>query len=133
MALISFRTMTDSKTLLIVDDSRVSRMMIRGLVATRRPEWVIIEAASGDEALRTVGLQAVDYCTMDINMPGLPGTEAAEQIRQSHPAMRLALFSANIQESQKARASQMGVKFVAKPVNEKSVLEAVAFFEAELP
>lgn len=125
--------MTDPKTLLIVDDSRVSRMMIRGLVAARRPGWTIVEAASGDEALQMVERQAVDCCTMDINMPGMLGTEAAEQIRQRHPALRLALFSANIQESQKARASQMGVKFVAKPVNEKSVLEALAFFEGESP
>ena len=62
-------------------------------------------------------------------MPGLLGTDAAEQIKRDHPSIRLALFSANIQESQKTRASQIGVKFVAKPVSEKSVLEALAYFE----
>jgi CheY-like chemotaxis protein len=104
-------------------------MMIRGLVTSKRPAWTVVEAVSGDDALQVVGRQQVDFCTMDINMPGLLGTDAAEQIMQAHPAVRLALFSANIQESQKARASQLGVKFVAKPVNEKSVLDAVGFFE----
>ncbi|APW38084.1 response regulator [Rhodoferax koreense] len=121
--------MTDPKTLLIVDDSRVSRMMIRSLVMAKRPHWTVIEASNGAEALQVVGQQQPDFCTMDINMPGLLGTDAAEQIAREHPSVRLALFSANIQESQKARASQIGVKFVAKPVSEKSVLEAVHFFE----
>ncbi len=125
--------MTDPKTLLIVDDSRVSRMLIRSLVLAKRPHWAVIEAASGDEALQVMGQQAVDFCTMDINMPGLLGTDAAERIAQDHPSVRLTLFSANIQESQKARASQIGVKFVAKPVSEKSVLEAVGFFEGAAP
>lgn len=125
--------MTDPKTLLIVDDSRVSRMMIRSLVAAKRPHWSVVEAANGDEALQAVGQQTPDFCTMDINMPGLLGTDAAEQIVREHPSVRLTLFSANIQESQKARASQIGVKFVAKPVSEKSVLEAIGFFEGGTP
>jgi len=122
--------MTDPKTLLIVDDSRVSRMMIRGLVVAKRPQWTVVEAANGQDALQVVGQQKIDFCTMDINMPGLLGTDAAEQIARDHPGLRLALFSANIQESQKTRASQIGVKFVAKPVSEKSVLEALDFFES---
>lgn len=121
--------MTSPKTLLIVDDSRVSRLMIRSLVVAKRPAWTLVEAGSGDEALALVAKQCPDYCTMDINMPGLLGTDAAEQIKRDHPSIRLALFSANIQESQKTRASQIGVKFVAKPVSEKSVLEALAYFE----
>jgi CheY-like chemotaxis protein len=123
--------MTPSKTLLIVDDSRVSRMMIRSLVASKRPAWTVVEAGSGEEALTRVAAQCPDYCTMDINMPGVLGTDAAEQIKRENPNVRLALFSANIQESQKARASEIGVKFVAKPVNEKSVLEALAYFELD--
>lgn len=105
-------------------------MMIRTLVLAKRPEWTVVEAASGDEALALAATQAFHYCTMDINMPGMLGTEAAERLLRDFPALRLALFSANIQESQRSRAAELGAKFVAKPVSEKSVAEALEFFEA---
>ncbi|MBC7682312.1 MAG: response regulator [Ferruginibacter sp.] len=125
-------TTPPATALLIVDDSRVSRMMIRTLVLSKRPTWNVVEASSGDEALLLAATQSFTYCTMDINMPGMLGTDAAEILRRDYPALRLTLFSANIQESQKTRAAELGVKFVAKPVSDKSVTEALAFFESPM-
>lgn len=120
-----------TKTLLIVDDSRVSRMMIRAFVLAKHPQWILSEAVSGNEALKIVDRDTPDYCTMDINMPGIPGTDAAEQILAKYPNTRIAIFSANIQESHQSRAFQMGARFVAKPVTEKSVDQALAYFESD--
>jgi DNA-binding NarL/FixJ family response regulator len=117
------------KKLLIVDDSRVSRIMIRTFVLAMHPQWIITESASGDEALQSVEQDKPDYCTMDINMPGIPGTDAAEQIIARHPEIRIAIFSANIQESQQSRSAALGASFVAKPVTEKSVALALKHFE----
>ena len=117
------------RSLLIVDDSRVSRMMIRAFVLDKHPDWQITEAVSGDEALRIVALAHVDCCTMDINMPGTLGTVAAQLILEKFPALRIAIFSANIQESLRSRAAELGAQFVAKPVTEKSVGQAMTFFE----
>ena len=120
---------TNAKILLIVDDSRVSRMMIRTLVLAQQPQWIIIEAASGNEALEIVDRDTPNYCTMDINMPGLIGTDAAEQILAKYPGIRIAIFSANIQEAQQVRAAALGVHFIAKPVTKKTVAQALDFFE----
>lgn len=119
-----------SKSVLVVDDSRVSRMLIKSLVTARFPQWSITEAVSGDEALALARERTFDYCTMDINMPGMAGTEAAEQLLKMQPAVRVALFSANIQEAQQVRAAELGVPFVAKPVTQKSVALALAYFQA---
>lgn len=119
------------RTLLIVDDSRVSRMMIRALVLAQHPNWIIIEAASGNEALELVDRDTPNYCTMDINMPGLLGTDAAEQILVKYPSICIAIFSANIQDSHQTRAATLGARFVAKPVTEKSVARALEFFESK--
>jgi CheY-like chemotaxis protein len=105
-------------------------MMIRSLIQAKRPQWTLLEAANGDEAFAKVAEGGVDYCTMDINMPGMDGTEVAEHLLKKHPGVRLVLFSANIQESQKARAVDLGVLFVGKPVTERSVSEALQYFEA---
>ena len=119
-------TDTSSKSVLVVDDSRISRLLIKSLVLARFPNWTIEEAPTGNEALRMAQERAFDYCTMDINMPGIPGTEATEFLLKMCPTLRVALFSANIQEAQHVRAAQLGVPFVAKPVTEKSVAQVLA-------
>ena len=116
------------KKLLIVDDSKVSRMIIRAHMLAKHPAWIISEAASGAEAIALVDRDLPDYCTMDINMPGISGTDAAELILTKYPALRMVLFSANIQEASQARASLLGIIFVAKPVTEKSIALALDHF-----
>lgn len=117
-------------SILIVDDSRVSRMLIKSLLLAQCPQCTITEVGSGDEALVLVKTRSFDCCTMDINMPGIPGTEAAEQLLKIQPTLRIVLLSANIQTAQHARAAQLGVPFVAKPVTAKSIALVLAHFQA---
>ena len=117
-----------TKKLLIVDDSKVSRMVIRARILDVQPDWQITEAASGDEAVKLIDKDTPDFCTMDINMPGMLGTDAAEQILAKHPSVRIVIFSANIQETFQNRASSIGAIFVAKPVTERSIAEAIQHF-----
>jgi two-component system chemotaxis response regulator CheY len=116
------------KKLLIVDDSKVSRIIIRAHILAKFPDWQILEAISGAEAIVIADSDTPDFCTMDINMPGMLGTDAAEQILTKHPSMRMVIFSANIQETSQTRASAVGAVFVAKPVTEKSVTQALEHF-----
>ncbi len=119
---------TAVKKLLIVDDSKVSRMIIRARVLDVHPDWNIIEATNGTDGIAAALEHRPDFCTMDINMPGILGTEAAEQILKELPQTRVVIFSANIQESFQDRASAMGAIFVAKPITEKSIAEALRYF-----
>lgn len=116
------------KKVLIVDDSKVSRMVIKAHILAAYPEWRVEEAASGDEAISAIERDLPDYCTMDINMPGMLGTDAAEIILARHPQLRMVIFSANIQEAAQSRAQQLGALFVAKPVTEKSIAQAIGHF-----
>ncbi len=98
---------------LIVDDSKVSRILIRTHTLAQRPEWVISEAVCGEDAIALVDNGLPDYCTMDINMPGISGTAAAEQILSKYPAIKVVIFSANIQETHYNRARSLGTLLVA--------------------
>jgi CheY-like chemotaxis protein len=119
---------TTIKKLLVVDDSKVSRMIIRARVLAVHPNWEIIEASTGADGISMVKEHQPDFCTMDINMPGMLGTEAAEIILKDAPTTRVVIFSANIQESFQDRATAMGAIFVAKPITEKSIAEALHYF-----
>jgi len=116
------------KKLLVVDDSKVSRMLIRTHILAHYPEWIISEAASGEDAIALIDNDLPDYCTMDINMPGISGTDAAEQILSKYPSIKIVIFSANIQEAHQKRARSLGSVLVAKPVTEKSIALTLNYF-----
>jgi len=117
-----------AKKILIVDDSKVSRMLIRSHIMAQRPDWITSEAACGEDAIAMVDVEQPDFCTMDINMPGIPGTDAAEQILAKHPSIKIVIFSANIQETHQERARSLGTILVSKPVTEKSITLALDYF-----
>ncbi|MFU8789621.1 MAG: response regulator transcription factor [Methylobacter sp.] len=118
-----------TKKLLIVDDSKVSRMLIRSHILAQRPDWLISEAVCGEDAIAQIDDDLPNYCTMDINMPGISGTDAAAQILAKHPSVKIVIFSANIQETHQERARSLGTTLVSKPVTEKSIALALDCLE----
>jgi len=115
------------RTLLIVDDARLARMMIRSYAERADGTLRVIEAANGDDALRMVETaDELTFCTIDHNMPGIRGIELAERIRLKFPRARLALVTANVQEALKKRAEQAGIEFIGKPVTEDRVSAFIA-------
>ncbi|GAB1393395.1 response regulator [Rhodocyclaceae bacterium] len=118
--------------LLIVDDARTSRMIIKGIVANLRPDWRMVEAASGDEALLRLAEEVPAFVSMDVNMPGMSGLEAAGRIRIRHPEVNIVLCTANVQESVQNSAEKAGIHFVAKPITEKTVAMMIEYFEQGL-
>jgi len=120
-----------SKKVLVVDDSRVSRMMIGTMIRDAQSDWEVFEAGNGAEALVKADECQPDLITMDINMPVMDGFEAATQLRPKFPGTTLIILSANIQASSKARADELGVHFLAKPISETVVKQALAIWASE--
>ena len=111
----------DKKTLLIVDDSRVSRMMLKSIISYRRPDWAILEAEHAANALEVLESNEVDLFSIDLNMPGIDGLELIEQLRTRYPDSGMALLTANIQDATHQRANKLGVSCINKPITEESV------------
>ncbi|TAN47484.1 MAG: response regulator [Methylococcaceae bacterium] len=117
--------MNSAKTLLIVDDSRVARLMLRNIISVFRPQWRIVEAENAETALAAATAESPHYATLDYNMPGMNGMELAEQLLKSHPMLKAVLLTANIQDPIRQRALALGLSFVAKPITEKSCMQIV--------
>jgi CheY-like chemotaxis protein len=103
---------------LIVDDSKLARIVVGKAVAALQPDWTRLEAGNADEALTLLESQAVDVAILDFNMPGRNGLELAEELRGRFPAMPIALATANVQDEVIARARACGATFVPKPITE---------------
>ena len=93
-------------------------------------DWLIVEASSGEEALGHLQQHKPDAITMDLNMLGISGLEAATKILAIYPATRIALMTANVQESTQKKAESLGLAFLRKPITEASVKQAFDFFQS---
>jgi CheY-like chemotaxis protein len=104
-------------TVLIVDDSKLARIVAGKAVAELRPDWSKVEASGAAEALEIVGSKPVDLALIDFNMADKDGLELASELRALLPDMPIAIITANIQDEIITRAREIGAAFVAKPVN----------------
>ncbi|WP_421989965.1 response regulator transcription factor [Roseococcus sp.] len=107
-------------TVLIVDDSKLARIVVGKAVAALQPDWQRVEAGNADEAVAAIAAQTVDVVIIDYNMPGRDGLALAEELRARFPAMPIAIATANIQDEIVARARAANATFIAKPVTEES-------------
>jgi CheY-like chemotaxis protein len=106
---------------LVVDDSRLARMVMANAFRRLHPDWTLVEATGAEEALGAIGSQAVDIALIDFNMPGLDGLELVARIRERAPEMPIALVSANLQDEIIARARELKAAFVAKPLTDEAL------------
>ena len=118
--------MNDTKTVLVVDDSRVSRMMARQFILSARPGWSVEDAATGEEALDKVKTIIPALILIDVNMPGIGGMAAAEQLRQNCPGTHISLLTANVQNATRQRANELGIGFMEKPITETRIHQLIA-------
>jgi CheY-like chemotaxis protein len=116
------------RTILVVDDSRTARMMIRSITLGMHPKWIVLEAENDVDALAIVDRDTPNCITMDFNMPGMNGLEIAGIVLKKYPGTRIVLFTANVQEATRQQAKALGVDFVAKPITEQSVTQALMTF-----
>jgi len=108
-------------TVLLVDDSKLARIVAGKTIAALQPDWRRVEASNADEALEAVKAQTVDLAVLDFNMPGKDGLQLAAELREAYPQMPIAIITANVQNEIIARARELNATFVGKPVTEESM------------
>lgn len=113
--------MNHTKTVLVVDDSRVSRLMARQFILSKQPDWQVAEAATGEEAITKVETLCPILILIDVNMPGMGGLAAAEQLRAACPDAHISLVTANVQNATRNRAGELGIGFMEKPITEARI------------
>lgn len=104
------------QSLLIIDDSRLTRSMIRMIASQEIPGSRILEAADADQARRLLAEDRVDLITVDHNMPGESGLEFLAELKQLAPEARICMITANLQQEMMDACEAAGVSYVAKPV-----------------
>lgn len=117
-----------TKTIVIIDDSRVSRMMTRAIIADKHNDWEFIEAENGDDALAKVEGKSIDFFSVDLNMPGIDGLELITQLKPNFPESKMALMTANVQDAVIQKCKELNTPIFNKPITEESVSNMLGYF-----
>jgi len=116
--------------LMIVDDSKVSRMMIKSIVLDQSPEFEIYEASDGQNALEQAEGKNIDFFSVDYNMPIMDGMEFITRMKKTNPHAKFALLTANIQDATHKKANEIGAKCINKPISEACISTLLEYFNA---
>lgn len=114
--------------ILIVDDSRAMRMLVRR--ALRQAGFgghEVDEAENGVAALDRVRVGAPDLVLSDWNMPEMSGIELLGALRADAPAVKFGFVTSEATPEMRERAARSGALFlIAKPFTPESVRDALA-------
>jgi two-component system chemotaxis response regulator CheY len=114
-----------SSSVLIVDDSRTSRRILKDIL-DRAGYKVAGEAINGKEGVAYYVKFQPDIVTMDITMPEMDGIEALRQIKRENPDAKVIMITAAGQKDKMMEAVKLGAaEFISKPFVEETVLEAL--------
>jgi two-component system, chemotaxis family, chemotaxis protein CheY len=112
--------------ILIVDDAKLMRGIIKGAF-TGMPDWTILEASNGEDAIQLYKATKPDLVTMDITMDYKNGVEASREILAVDPEAKIVMITALGQENLLKECIEMGVKdFIVKPFTKERVVSAAS-------
>ncbi|MCC6604887.1 MAG: response regulator [Anaerolineae bacterium] len=111
---------------LIVDDLPETRENVRKLLQFESDIEVIGQAGTGEEAVRMAKEHQPDIILMDINMPGIDGIGASQQITESVPSVQIIIMSVQSDPNYLRRAMMAGARdFLTKPFGGDELVAAI--------
>lgn len=130
----STRAMLENLRIMVVDDNRHMRMLIKGILLALGCRNVV-EAADGADALKELRLSLPDIILTDMNMSPLDGIDFTRLVRtgrdSADPFVPIILITAHTEAYRILDARDAGVnEILAKPISAQSLyarLHAIIF------
>jgi len=112
-----------SPIVLVVDDETQIRRFLR--TGFELNGFVVQEAATGAEAIRSATLRPIDLMIVDLGLPDMDGSEVVKRIR-SWSTIPIIVLSVRATEAQKVQLLELGADdYVVKPFGMAELLARV--------
>ena len=109
--------------ILVVDDQPQMRRVLRASLSTHG--YDVVEADSGEEALRKLDAEPCDFVLLDLNLPGLGGMATCRAIRAGSE-VPIMVVSVRASERDKVAALEAGADdYITKPFGVHELLARV--------
>ena len=110
---------------MIVDDSKISRAMLKGNLAKTNFD-VVAMAKNAAEAVEMYQEYNPAVVTMDMNLPDADGIECSQRIHALDPDAKIVMISAMKDASLVSRGRDAGISaFLQKPVNTNDLIDTL--------
>ena len=110
----------------VVEDHAVVRQGLIALLSSAPEIEVVGFAKDGQEAVSRYGSVMPDVTLMDLQMPGMTGVEAIQQIRRTSPAARFIVLTTFDGDEDIYRAMQAGARaYLLKGMDMEELVEAI--------
>ncbi|MBE5880543.1 MAG: response regulator [Lachnospiraceae bacterium] len=110
---------------LIVDDSRTSRKILKGILEGAGHE-VVGEAVDGQDGVEKYKELSPEVVTLDITMPVLDGLGSLAEIKKADPNARVIMVTAAGQQTKMVEAIKLGAaEFITKPFEPDLILAMI--------
>ena len=118
-------------TILIADDHTLVRETWSYILNTDERFTVVAECGSGEEAIDLAKQLRPQIVIMDINLPGMNGIEATQQIRKFSPASKILGVSLHTQPTYARKMIQKGAMgYVTKNSSREEMFKAIMEVES---
>jgi DNA-binding NarL/FixJ family response regulator len=112
--------------ILITDDHAIVRSGLKQIFQQVADFEVVGEAANAGELIERLSKSVPDVLLMDLNMPGISGSELIQRIRQSWPGLPLLVLSMHNEPAVAMRALKAGASgYITKDCDLNILLPAI--------
>ena len=111
------------KSILIVDDNRLSRKILKDVL--EKAEYIVYEAENGEEALDIYKKNLPDMVILDIVMPKMSGFDMLRTLRNDHENLMvpIILLTSKDDFNEKLYGLELGADdYIIKPFNEEEFI-----------
>jgi putative nucleotidyltransferase with HDIG domain len=113
----------EQATILIVDDERGPRDSLRMILS---PNYRVLQASSGNEALDCIRREHIDLMTLDLNMPGMGGQQLMRTVRSEFSHIEIVIITGCGSVESAAEGVRAGIcDYLQKPFDVVQVCAAV--------
>lgn len=115
-----------AKTILIAEDTDMNYYLL--VQVLKKTKVNIVRVKDGEEAINFVKNNEVDLILMDINMPGVDGYEATEEIKRFNSNIPVIIQTAIHKDAFEKAKSSGADEFVSKPIDLKTFMSIISKF-----
>ncbi len=115
-----------SQRVLVVDDSSFMRALLTKIIKKSSKIDEVLEAMDGKSAVEAYEKEHPSLVTMDIDMPGMNGLEAAKKIKELDPNAKIVMVTSANKQELKNEALKIGtLGYITKPFDAEKINEVI--------